>query len=89
LSLKLSLSRRRDAWRPREGRPRSRYCIARTRSESCAPSSASRRAQECPRGRDCERRFDGSRAGPDRDIQLPCTPSETQRGSSWWADPSG
>jgi hypothetical protein len=34
LSLKLSLPRRRDAWRPREGRRRSRYRIARTRSGS-------------------------------------------------------
>ena len=65
LSLKLSLSRRRDAWRPREGRPRSRYCIARTRSGSCVPSSASRRAPGCRRGRDCGRRFCGSRAGHD------------------------
>jgi hypothetical protein len=54
LSLKLSLSRRRDAWRPREGLPRSRYCIARTRSESCAPSSASPPAPGFRRGRDCE-----------------------------------
>src|SRR3972149_10969445 len=82
LSLKLSLPRRQDAWRPREGRPRSRYCIARTRSESCAPSSASRRAQECPRGRDCERQFDGSRGAHDPDLQLPYTLSETRRGSS-------
>ena len=66
----MSLSRRQNAWRPREGRSRSRYCIARTRSESCAPSSASRRAQECPRGRDCERRFDRSRGAHGPDIQL-------------------
>jgi len=32
MSLKLSPSRRPDAWRPREGRRPSRYCIARTRS---------------------------------------------------------
>ena len=62
LSLKLSLSRRRDASRPRGDRQRSRYCIARIRSESCARSSsrdsrgqrwrtASSSHQACTRGR--------------------------------------
>ena len=82
LSLKLSLSRRRDAWRPREGRPRSRYCIARTRSWSCVLSSASRHASGCQRGRDCGRRFCGSHAGHDRGTQLPHRPIGKRPGSS-------
>jgi len=47
----LSLPRRRDAGQPRGGRRCSRYCIAQTRSESCALSSASRRARKFRRGR--------------------------------------
>ncbi len=47
LSLKLSLPLRRDAWRPPRRSPAlPRHCIARTHSESCVSSSASRRAPE-------------------------------------------
>jgi len=71
LSLKLSLPRHRDAWQPPGGPQRSRYCIARTHSESCARSSASPHARESPRGRGFGPLSSEGRGGLGRDTRLP------------------